>query len=174
VITGVRRCGKSTLMKQYMERLRAAGTDEGRIMYMNMESRESEGIGDFRELGDRIEARLPRDGRSYIFPDEVQRVPEWERTVNSLMVDHDADICITGSNAKLLSSELSTYLSGRYIEIAMLPLSFKEYMFLHPTAGNHSIRSRFTDYMWMGSMPMIDPEFGDDLNNDILIGYTTR
>jgi predicted AAA+ superfamily ATPase len=98
-----------------------------------------------------------------VFFDEIQRITGWEKNVNSLMVDYDADIYITGSNAYLLSSELATYLSGRYVEIKMLPLSFKEYLELHPTDSEKDLNTRFNDYLMYGALPIIDPDADEEM-----------
>lgn len=172
IITGIRRCGKSTLMMQYIESLKDSGVDENDIIYLNLESGVAEDIADFKDLNEYLRERLNKDGRTYVLLDEVQRVKEWERSLNSLMVDHDADVYITGSNAYLLSSELSTYISGRYVEVHMLPLSFAEYLKLHPTNPDDSLDSRFSEYIWSGSLPMAYPD--DPNTKDLLRGiYST-
>lgn len=174
VITGIRRCGKSTLMAQLIEQMISEGIDEKSIYYMNFESVLAQDIISFRDLNEDIAEKIDKKKRAYIFLDEIQRIEEWERTVNSLMVDYDADIYITGSNAHLLSSELSTYLSGRYVELNMLPLSFKEYLELNPASDGRSRMSRFSDYVWYGAMPMIDPDYDEGFIDDHLIGiYNT-
>lgn len=134
VITGMRRSGKTVLMRQFMQRLIDSGVPKGNIVYMNFESRDWQDITDHGLLLDEISSRGIQ-GRMYVFLDEVQRVDSWEKAVNSLQVDEDADIYIAGSNAFLLSSELSTYISGRYAELKVLPLSFSEFLELHPGAG---------------------------------------
>lgn len=171
VITGIRRCGKSTLMMQYIQMLKDSGVHDSDIIYLNLESEAGEGIEDFRDLNEFLRSRIG-NGRTYVLLDEVQRVREWERTLNSLMVDHDADIYITGSNAHLLSSELSTYISGRYVEVNMLPLSFREYLELHPADASNNIDSRFNEYIWFGALPMAYPN--DPRTIDLLQGiYST-
>ena len=172
VITGMRRCGKSTLMMQFIQMLKDSGVPDSRILYLNLESQIAEDIGDFRDLNAYIRGNMA-EGRTYVFLDEVQMVNGWERTLNSLMVDYDADIYITGSNAYLLSSELATYISGRYVEIHMLPLSFQEYTELHPVDAEHNLESRFSDYIWFGSIPMAYPD--DSIRSrDLLRGiYST-
>lgn len=161
IITGMRRSGKSTLMQQFMEELKTSGIDDNRIFHLNLESKEYDNINNFRDLNSILSSKITVDGRIYIFLDEIQRVEEWERTANSLMVDYDADIYITGSNAFLLSSELATYLSGRYIEIKMLPLSFKEYLELHPMSIEKNLDVRFTDYLTYGALPLLEPDNED-------------
>lgn len=130
VITGIRRCGKSSLMKLMADELRNSGKEDKQIIEINFESmRFSEMTA--KEFYDYVAERVLPDKRMYLFFDEVQRLVGWENAVNSFRVDFDCDIYITGSNAHLLSSELSTYLSGRYVEIKVLPLSFREFLDFH-------------------------------------------
>jgi len=128
VVTGVRRCGKSTLLEMMRGHLIESGVPESRTVMLNMESLEFGDLPDYRALYKLIREKIDGVTRPYIFLDELQDVRGWEKAVNSLRVDVDCDIYITGSNAFLLSSELSTRLSGRYVEIEMLPLSFAEYL----------------------------------------------
>ena len=130
VITGVRRCGKSSLMKLMVKHLLDTGIDYDQIFEMNFESIRFPNM-DARGFYEYVKARILPEKRMYLFFDEVQRILGWENAVNSFCVDFDCDIYITGSNAYWLSSELSTYLSGRYVEIKMLPLSFKEFLDFH-------------------------------------------
>lgn len=130
VITGIRRCGKSSLMKLMANDLQNSGIGDKQIIEMNFESmRFSEMTA--KEFYDYVSYRVVPGKRMYLFFDEVQRISGWENAVNSFRVDFDCDIYITGSNAHLLSSELSTYLSGRYVEIKVLPLSFREFLDFH-------------------------------------------
>ena len=130
IITGIRRCGKSSLMKLMADELRNSGKEDKQIIEINFESmRFSEMTA--KEFYDYVAERVRPDKRMYLFFDEVQRINGWENAVNSFRVDFDCDIYITGSNAHLLSSELSTYLSGRYVEIKVLPLSFREFLDFH-------------------------------------------
>jgi predicted AAA+ superfamily ATPase len=161
IVTGMRRSGKSVLMLQYMEELKNSGISGDRIFYFDLESKEYENVGDSKDLNAVIASKMAAKERVYVFLDEIQKVTGWEKTVNSLMADYDADIYITGSNAFLLSSELATYMSGRYIEIKLLPLSFKEYLELHPTNDRKNIDARFTEYMQYGALPIIDPDTED-------------
>ena len=128
VVTGVRRCGKSTLLEMMQEHLIAGGVPESRTVMLKMESVEFDDLPDYRALYKLIREKVDGVEHPYIFLDELQDIDGWEKAVNSLRVDVDCDIYITGSNAFLLSSELSTLLSGRYVEIEMLPLSFAEYL----------------------------------------------
>lgn len=128
VVTGVRRCGKSTLLEMAKEHLRAEGIPDERLLSFKMESMEFDGLTDYRDLYALVRERSAGVERPYLFFDELQEVEGWERAINALRVDMECDIYITGSNAYLLSSELSTMLSGRYIEVEMLPLVFSEYL----------------------------------------------
>ena len=130
VITGIRRCGKSSLMKLMTNELRASGVSEEQIIEINFESMR---FSDMTAKGfyAYVTERAVPGKRMYLFFDEVQRISGWENAVNSFRVDLDCDIYVTGSNAHLLSSELSTYLSGRYVEIKVLPLSFREFLDFH-------------------------------------------
>ena len=130
VITGIRRCGKSSLMKLMAEELRHSGKEDKQIIEINFESMRFSEMT-VKEFYDYIADRIVPEKRMYFFFDEVQRIVGWENAVNSFRVDFDCDIYITGSNAHLLSSELSTYLAGRYVEIKVLPLSFREFLDFH-------------------------------------------
>ncbi len=130
VVTGIRRCGKSSLLKLMMAHLREQGVMEEQILSMNFESMQFADM-DSKRLYQYVTERAPKGKRLYLFLDEVQKVRDWQDAVNSFRVDLDCDIYVTGSNAYLLSSELSTYLSGRYVEIKMLPLSFREFLDFH-------------------------------------------
>ena len=130
VITGIRRCGKSSLMKLMANELRANGIEEKQIIEMNFESMRFSDMT-AKEFYAYVTERAVPGKRMYLFFDEVQRIGGWENAVNSFRVDLDCDIYVTGSNAHLLSSELSTYLSGRYVEIKVLPLSFREFLDFH-------------------------------------------
>jgi len=130
VVTGIRRCGKSSLLKLMQRYLLETGIQENQMIAMNFESMEYRNM-DVREFYDYVKDRVLSDKRMYLFFDELQRLDQWEDAVNSFRVDFDCDIYITGSNAYLLSSEYSTYLGGRYVEIKMLPLSFKEFLEFH-------------------------------------------
>lgn len=130
VVTGIRRCGKSSLLELMTEHLRQSGVEEQQIISMNFESMLYADM-DSKAFYQAVMERKVPGKRMYLFFDEVQKVPQWQNAVNSFRVDLDCDIYVTGSNAFLLSSELSTYLSGRYVEIKMLPLSFAEFLDFH-------------------------------------------
>lgn len=127
VVTGIRRCGKSSLLQMAAEQLQSEGVDGSCIVQMNLESRTYRDVTD-DDLYELVVSRASKDRRTYVFIDEIQRILGWQDVINSLRVDLDCDIYLTGSNAYLMSSELSTYLSGRYVEVKMLPLSFREYL----------------------------------------------
>ncbi|MCL2509999.1 MAG: ATP-binding protein [Methanomassiliicoccaceae archaeon] len=158
IVTGMRRCGKSTLIRQFIEELKRTGVEDSSIFYLNFESEEYQDISDYKEVTEILRKNVYKKNRTYVLFDEFQRVEGWEKNVNSLMVDYDADIYITGSNAYLLSSELATYISGRYIEIKMLPLSFREYLEINPISNEKNIDSRFDDYLRYGALPMVRPD----------------
>ena len=160
VLTGVRRCGKSTLLIQFMEKLKKDSVSDNEMLLINFESSEFDFISDYRDLNAYLNENVPRKGRFYLFLDEIQRVKDWEKSVNALMVDTEADIYITGSNAHLLSTDLATYLTGRYVEIRMLPLSFKEYMELR--GNGRSPEENF------GGFPGINPALGEQAVSSML------
>lgn len=128
VITGVRRSGKSFLLKMVVEELKNRGVQPDHILYLNFESLELMDIVDARNLISYLKPRAPKEGRCYFLFDEIQRVKDWEKLVNGLRVSYDADIYITGSNSEMLSGELATFLAGRYVEIEIYPLSFTEFL----------------------------------------------
>lgn len=130
VVTGIRRCGKSSLLKLMQRRLIDSGIQKDQIIAINFESMEYRDM-DVRAFYSHVKGKVLPDRKMYLFFDELQRLDQWEDAVNSFRVDFDCDIYITGSNAYLLSSEYSTYLGGRYVEIKMLPLSFKEFLEFH-------------------------------------------
>lgn len=161
VITGLRRCGKSSLLKLFMEKI-LEENKKANVIYMNFESFEFDDIIDYKDMYNKIKEKIKPKEKNYILLDEVQRVDKWEKAVNALTVDFKSDIYITGSNAYLLSSELSTFLSGRYIEISVLPLSFKEFLDFSNFEGNVSIEDKFSEYMKFGGMPGVIPLKNDN------------
>jgi uncharacterized protein len=128
VITGMRRCGKSSLLDLFSEYLMKNSISKEKIIRIDFESLQFDDIKNYKDLYLHVKDKINEHTKTYILLDEVQQVENWEKAVNSFLVDFDVDVYITGSNAYLLSSELSTLLSGRYVEIKMLPLSFKEYL----------------------------------------------
>ena len=154
VITGIRRCGKSSLLKIFKDEI-LKENKKANIIYMNFESFEFDDIKNYKEMHDWIKERTKQNQKNYILLDEIQRITGWEKVVNALLIDINSDIYITGSNAYLLSSELSTYLTGRYIEIKVLPLSFKEFLDFTVLEDNISIEDKFIEYVKFGGMPGI-------------------
>ncbi len=155
VITGMRRSGKSTLMNQFIEKLKAAGVSDDRIFLINFEMAEYQYINDRTILNKWILDNIPKEGQCYVFLDEIQNVNDWEMSVSALQIMPNCDVYITGSNSKMLSSELSTHISGRYTEVKVLPLSFSEYLELHPSDDKDS---RFRDYLRYGGLPVVNPD----------------
>lgn len=151
VVTGIRRCGKSTLLMQYQDYLKSIGIEENQIIAVNFEELEYEELCDYKKLYAYIKDRLVADKITYIFLDEIQKVPSFEEVVDSLYVKPNIDIYITGSNAYMLSGDLATLLTGRYVEISMLPLSFSEYMQL----SDKDKESAFADYIKYGGLPFV-------------------
>ena len=152
VITGVRRCGKSTLLLQYKDYLLENGIKDSDILYMSFESAEWYEIKDYKDLYNYIKTKY-HNRKVYLLLDEVQNVEDWEKAVNSLLVDINCDIYITGSNAYLLSSELTTLLAGRVYTINMYPFSFSEYLQINSNSQNKY--QLFNDYLKYGGMPML-------------------
>ncbi|MBR1863279.1 MAG: ATP-binding protein [Ruminococcus sp.] len=151
VVTGIRRCGKSTLVQQYRDCLISTGVSPEQIIFINFEELEYEELQDYHRLYNYITERLVPDRYTYIFLDEVQKVDHFEKVIDSLYVKDKTDIYITGSNAYMLSGELATLLSGRYVEISILPFSFAEYASLHSGTADEV----FAEYMRTGGFPYI-------------------
>lgn len=153
VITGVRRSGKSTLLLMFKDYLLNNKIKDENIIHINFESAIYDAIKDYKDLYNYVQSKIKKD-KVYLLLDEVQNVVSWEKAINSFKVDFDIDIYITGSNAYLLSSELSTLLSGRYIEIKMYPLSFKEFL-LFNSYDNSNLDDKFNKYLKYGGLPAI-------------------
>lgn len=151
VVTGIRRCGKSVLLEQYQQRLLAEGVAPEQIISINFENLDYEPLKDYMELYRYLKERLCTDKMTYIFLDEVQEVPAFEKVVDSLSIKDQVDIYITGSNAYMLSSELATLLSGRYTEIKMLPFSFREYI----AQTGLPKEEAFAEFMKTGGIPYV-------------------
>ena len=174
VITGIRRCGKSTLLEMYKDYLLDNNITEDQIISINLEDLKYNFIEDYMSLYNYICDKLKPNKKNYVFIDEVQKINEFQKAVDSLYIKKNVDLYITGSNANLLSSELATLLSGRYIEIKMLPLSFKEYKDAYKDLNNDELYQKYISY---GSLPYttsLDNE--DDVSmylssiyNDIII-----
>ena len=159
VLTGIRRSGKSVMLKLLMEELKNRGINENQFIYINFENLKYRNLKNYERLYDFILNKVDDKYKSYyIFLDEIQEVEEWERCVNSLRVDEDFkfDIYITGSNAKLLSGELSTYLAGRYIEFVVYPFSFKEFFEIMKEKNKEiDLKEAFQKYVKFGGMPFL-------------------
>ena len=153
IIVGVRRCGKSYMFNLIIEELLEKGINKENIILINFESAKYRNVSNPREL-DLLVSNLTKgiDGKIYMFFDEIQNVDGWERSINSFRIDYDCDIYLTGSNSKLLSGELATYLAGRYMEIKMYPFSFKEYLDYKKIPPN---KEAFTDYLVYGGFPFL-------------------
>lgn len=150
VITGIRRCGKSTLFELYINYLLKNGVEEDQIIRLNLEDPVYYELDNYLKLYDYIKEKIDSSRMNYIFIDEVQTIPEFQKAVDGLYIQKNVDLYITGSNAHLLSGELATLLSGRYVEIKMLPLSFKEYSLALP---NENVDRLYQKYISRGSFP---------------------
>ena len=174
VITGIRRCGKSTLFKLFKEYLLENKVSKEQIISINFENPKDNIFNDWQELYNYIDKKLVKNKMNYIFLDEIQILNNFEKVVDGLFIKDNVDLYITGSNANLLSSELATLLSGRYIEIKMLPLSFKEYKDAYPNLSNDELYQRYISW---GSLPYTVTLANEDdislyissIYNDILI-----
>ena len=154
ILTGVRRCGKSTILKMIMERLKSERkVPEERILSYRFDSMEYEGMT-AKQIYDGIKARICGEGKTYLFLDEIQELDGWEKTVNSLASDFDVDIYVTGSNSRMMSSEISTYLTGRYVAFRIYTLSFKEYLeFKSAYTKTGTPREELINYIRLGGFP---------------------
>lgn len=150
IVTGVRRCGKSTLFDLYIRQLKADGVTDEQIIFVNLEDEDYSELLDYKKLHEYVKVRILKDKWTYVFIDEIQNCKDYERAVSSLYLKKNLDIYITGSNAYMLSGELATKLTARYIEIDMLPLSFVEFSQAVKPADK---RDRFSQYMNMGGFP---------------------
>jgi predicted AAA+ superfamily ATPase len=151
MITGVRRCGKSTILKMYQDKLRSEGIQEEQILAINFEDFANKPLLDGANLHRHVEGHIAKDKQNYVFFDEVQLVSEFGEVINSLRLKENIDLYVTGSNSSLLSGRLPNILGGRYIQIHMLPLSFKEYMSISNGFANQEII--FQQYLESGSFP---------------------
>lgn len=151
VVTGVRRCGKSVLLEMFREYLISVGIAESQIIAINLEDYDFYELRDGKKLHEYIKQRLNKEKMSYVFVDEVQQCPDFADVINSLFLKKNIDIYITGSNADMLSSEIATLLSGRYVEIMMLPLSFAEYV--SSTGDTKELSRKYREYIEFSSFP---------------------
>ncbi|MBO5652406.1 MAG: ATP-binding protein [Selenomonas sp.] len=175
IITGIRRCGKSSLLDLFHEYLLDSGVEPQQIIHMNMESLRYRDLTDYLPFYDYVSERIAPAGKTYLLFDELQAVTHWEKAIESFRIDYDVDIYITGSNAFLLSTEFSTLLSGRYVEIPMLPLSFKEFIRFYEFAPSVSVEEKFQRYLQFGGMPILrEYKFNEARSNQALEGiYST-
>lgn len=175
IVTGIRRCGKSSLLELYHQYLLEQGVKEDHIVHMNLESLRYRDLSDYLTFYDYVSGQIPREGKTYLIFDELQAVEHWEKAVESFRLDYDVDIYITGSNAYLLSTEFSTLLSGRYVEIRILPLSFKEFLTFYFFAPTATLEEKFQRYLQFGGMPILrEYQFNEARSNQALEGiYST-
>lgn len=174
VITGIRRCGKSTLLMQFQDYLKDQGVMDEQIISINLEDLKFEDLLDYRSLYEYIESKILPDKKMYIFLDEIQKVLGFEKAVDSLYIKENVDVYITGSNAYMLSSDLSTLLSGRYVEISMLPLSFKE-IYEEKGGDKEEVFNRYLKYggfPYLMNMPLDDEQINmylEGIYNTVII-----
>lgn len=175
VVTGIRRCGKSSLLDLFHTYLVNSGIEEKQIIHMNLESLKYRHLQDYLAFYDYVSERIVPAKKIYLLFDEVQSILHWEKAIESFRLDYNVDIYITGSNAYLLSSELSTLLSGRYVEIRMLPLSFKEFLRFYQFSAQVSLEDKFQAYLKYGGMPILrEYNFNELRMNQALEGiYST-
>lgn len=164
ILTGIRRCGKSTILLMLKEELKKRGILQEQILSYNFDSLQYEDIDTAGKLYNIIKSKLYQGGKTYLFLDEVQEVKDWEKAVNSFMIDFDVDIYVTGSNSRMMSSEISTYLTGRYVSFHIYPLTFAEYlMFRKEYEEIGAVHEEFYRYLRYGGFPAIQlKEYGQD------------
>ena len=156
ILTGIRRCGKSTILKMLIDEMKGQGIRNEQIVHYSFDSLEYEDIKTAKALFAHLKQHLFLEGKTYLFLDEIQEVKSWEKVVNSLMTDYDVDIYVTGSNSRMMSSEISTYLTGRYIAFRIFPLSFSEYMnFRKEYAEVLDSRLELANYLRLGGFPAV-------------------
>ena len=157
VLTGIRRSGKSVMLRLIQEEIRRQGIAETQFISFNFESMENADFCTANSLYQELKKRISSiQGKVYLFFDEIQEVEQWEKCINSVRVDFDCDIYITGSNAKLLSGELASYLGGRYVEFVVFPFSFEEYLeSIKQENEEFSVTKEFKNYLEMGGMPFL-------------------
>lgn len=175
IVTGIRRCGKSSLLDLFHQYLSDNGVSEANIIHMNMESLRYRNLSNYLAFYDYVSERISKSGKTYLIFDELQAVEHWEKAIESFRLDFDVDIYITGSNAYLLSTEFSTLLSGRYVEIRMLPLSFKEFLTFYKFEPSVTVEEKFQRYLQFGGMPILrEYQFNEARSNQALEGiYST-
>lgn len=160
IITGIRRCGKSSLLELFKEHLKK---QNAKFIHINFESLEFEHLSDYKELYKHIKSKI-KSGKYYLLFDEIQVVKDWQRAVESFRLDFECDIYITGSNY-LLSGEFGTYLTGRFVDIKLLPLSFAEFLEFHELSSDLSLEDKFQKYLIFGGMPILAQYKMDEINS---------
>ena len=175
IVTGIRRCGKSSLLDLFHKYLLTQGVPDSQIIHMTMESLRYRNLSDYLAFYDYVSKIIANNGKTYLIFDELQAVEHWEKAIESFRLDFDVDIYITGSNAYLLSTEFSTLLSGRYVEIKMLPLSFKEFLNFYEFAPSVTMDEKFQKYLQFGGMPILrEYKFNEVRSSQALEGiYST-
>lgn len=175
IVTGIRRCGKSSLLDLFHQYLSDNGVADSNIIHMNLESLRYRNLFDYLAFYDYVSERIPKGQKTYLIFDELQAVEHWEKAVESFRLDFDVDIYITSSNAYLLSTEFSTLLSGRYVEIRMLPLSFQEFLTFYEFDPSVTAEEKFQRYLQFGGMPILrEYHFNEARSNQALEGiYST-
>ena len=153
IITGIRRCGKSVLLKQIMNELKDNGIKDDHIIYINFEDVEYYFISDYLDLNKYVKSKITDNQKYYLLFDEIQMVEKWEKGVNSFKATLNVSIFVTGSNSKLLSSELATLLSGRYVSFKVQPFAFSEVLKLKDLKDKRDIQEAFNDYLLWGGLP---------------------
>lgn len=175
IVTGIRRCGKSSLLDLFHQYLLDNNIPESNIIHMNLESLRFRNLTNYATFYDYVSEKISKNGKTYLIFDELQVIEHWEKAVESFRIDFDVDIYITGSNAYLLSTEFSTLLSGRYVEIKMLPLSFKEFLIFYEFKTEITMEEKFQRYLQFGGMPILkEYRFNEARSNQALEGiYST-
>ena len=176
VLTGIRRSGKSVMLELIKDELLARGVTDEQFISLNFEDLKNEPLCDYKSLHEYISKLVDAsDRKMYLFLDEIQEVDSWEKCINSLRVEYDTDIYITGSNAKMLSGELATHLAGRYVEFVIYPFSFREFLLLK---GEADAKSAFSEYIKFGGMPFLSnlnylwepsKQYLEDLYNSVVL-----
>ena len=175
IVTGIRRCGKSSLLDLFHQYLLDNDVNDRHIIHMNLESLRYRDLTDYLSFYDYVSERIETGEKTYLIFDELQAVEHWEKAIESFRLNFDVDIYITGSNAYLLSTEFSTLLSGRYVEIRMLPLSFKEFLTFYAFDAAVTMDEKFQKYLQFGGMPILrEYQFNETRSNQALEGiYST-
>lgn len=175
IVTGIRRCGKSTLLDIFEDYLLSSGVKPANILHMNMESLQHRDLLSYLAFYDYVSNHIVKGEKNYLIFDELQAVTHWEKAIESFRLDFDVDIYITGSSAYLLSTEFSTLLSGRYVEIRLLPLSFAEFLTFYSFEQSATMEDKFQMYLQFGGMPILKQfDFNTARVNEVLEGiYST-